>query len=219
MLRIKAVIRYGRTGLAGWQMPALVIVIGYCLGSIPFGVLLTRWFGAGDLRAIGSGNIGATNVLRTGRKGLAATTLLLDGLKGALAVWLGVWLIPDGGAGLNGAGLGGVMALIGHCFPLWLGFRGGKGVATMLGAVLALAWPIGLIFALVWLGALALSRISSVGGMSAAISAPAAALLLGPVGIVPTFAAMAALVLWRHRPNIARLLRGQEPHIGASRRQ
>lgn len=198
-------------------MPALVIVIGYCLGSIPFGLLLTRLGGAGDLRAIGSGNIGATNVLRTGRKSLAAATLILDGLKGAIAVWLGVWLIPDGGAGLNGGGLGGVMALIGHCFPLWLGFRGGKGVATMLGVVLALAWPVGLVFAIVWLGALVLSRISSVGGMGAAISAPLAAWALGLTGLLPTFGAMAVLVLWRHRPNIARLLRGQEPRIGSSR--
>ncbi|HWJ69009.1 MAG TPA: glycerol-3-phosphate 1-O-acyltransferase PlsY [Sphingobium sp.] len=198
-------------------MPALVIVIGYCLGSIPFGLLLTRLGGAGDLRAIGSGNIGATNVLRTGRKSLAAGTVLLDGLKGAVAVWVGVWLIPDGGAGLNGAGLGGVMALIGHCFPIWLGFRGGKGVATMLGVVLALAWPAGLVFAIVWLGGLALSRISSVGGMAAAISAPLAAWALGLTGLLTTFAVMTVLVLWRHRSNIARLLRGREPRIGSSR--
>ena len=203
--------------MAGWQMPALVIVIGYCLGSIPFGLLLTRLGGAGDLRAIGSGNIGATNVLRTGHKSLAVATLLLDGLKGAVAVWLGVWLIPDGGAGLNGAGLGGVMALIGHCFPIWLGFRGGKGVATMLGVVLALAWPVGVVFAIIWLGAMALTRISSVGGMGAAISAPLAAWALGLTGLLTTFAAMAVLVLWRHRPNIARLLKGREPRMGSSR--
>lgn len=217
MLRIKAAIRCGRISVAGWQMPALVIVIGYCLGSIPFGLLLTRLGGAGDLRAIGSGNIGATNVLRTGHKSLAVATLLLDGLKGAVAVWLGVWLIPDGGAGLNGAGLGGVMALIGHCFPIWLGFRGGKGVATMLGVVLALSWPVGVVFAIIWLGAMALTRISSVGGMGAAISAPLAAWALGLTGLLTTFAAMAALVLWRHRPNIARLLKGREPRMGSSR--
>jgi len=198
--------------LAEWQLPALVIAIGYCLGSIPFGLLLTRLGGAGDLRAIGSGNIGATNVLRTGRRGLAVATLLLDGLKGALAVWLGARLMADGGAVLAG-----VPALIGHCYPLWLRFQGGKGVATMLGISLALAWPVGVAFGIVWLGATALSRISSVGGMSAAISAPLAAWLLGLAALLPAFAAMAALVLWRHRPNIARLLRGEEPRIGASR--
>lgn len=198
--------------LAEWQMPALVIVIGYCLGSVPFGLLLTRLGGAGDLRAIGSGNIGATNVLRTGRRGLAAATLLLDGLKGALAVWLGAQLVADGGAVL-----GGVSALIGHCYPLWLRFLGGKGVATMLGISLALAWPVGVAFGVVWLGATVLSRISSVSGMSAAISAPIAAWLLGLSALLPAFAVMAVLVLWRHRPNIARLLRGEEPRIGASR--
>jgi len=193
-------------------MPALVIVIGYCLGSIPFGLLLTKLGGAGDVRAIGSGNIGATNVLRTGRKGLAAGTLLLDALKGALAVWLGARLLADGGAVLAG-----VPALIGHCYPLWLRFRGGKGVATMLGIALMLAWPAGLVFAIVWLGATAVSRISSVGGMSAAISAPIAAWLLGYAALLPAFAAMALLVLWRHRLNIGRLLRGEEARIGASR--
>jgi len=193
-------------------MPALVIVIGYCLGSIPFGLLLTKLGGAGDVRTIGSGNIGATNVLRTGRKGLAAGTLLLDALKGALAVWLGARLLPDGGAVLAG-----VPALIGHCYPLWLRFQGGKGVATMLGIALMLAWPVGLVFALVWLGATAAFRISSVGGMSAAISAPIAAWLLGLAALLPAFAAMALLVLWRHRLNIGRLLRGEEARIGASR--
>src|SRR5690606_13687782 len=110
-----------------------------------------------------------------------------------------------------------VMALIGHCFPLWLGFRGGKGVATMLGVVLALAWPVGLVFAIVWAVALALSRISSVGGLCAAISAPLTAWALGLMGLLPTLAAMAVLVLWRHRPNITRLLQGREPRIGSSR--
>ncbi|HZV18417.1 MAG TPA: glycerol-3-phosphate 1-O-acyltransferase PlsY [Sphingobium sp.] len=193
-------------------MPALVIAIGYFLGSIPFGLLLTRLGGAGDLRAIGSGNIGATNVLRTGRRGLAAATLFLDGLKGALAAWLGAQFLGEGGAVLAG-----VSALVGHCYPLWLRFLGGKGVATMLGVSLALAWPVGVAFAIVWLGAMALSRISSVGGMSAAISAPLSAWLLGLISLLPAFAAMAVLVLWRHRPNIVRLLRGEEPRIGASR--
>jgi glycerol-3-phosphate acyltransferase PlsY len=199
--------------LVEWQMPMLVGAIGYLLGSIPFGLLITRLAGAGDLRAIGSGNIGATNVLRTGRKGLAAATLLLDGGKGALAVWIGGRLLPG-----DGAAICGVLALIGHCYPVWLGFRGGKGVATVLGVTLALSWIIGLIFAAVWLGALALSRISSVSGMSAAISTAIAALLLGHDHLLPAFAAMALLVLWRHRPNIARLLRGQEPRVGSSDR-
>jgi len=196
-----------------WQLPALVALAGYVLGSIPFGILLTWLVGGGDLRAIGSGNIGATNVLRTGRKGLAAITLVLDAAKGAGAVLLGAALLPD-----QGGTIGGLMAFVGHCYPVWLGFRGGKGVATMLGVCLALSWIVGLVFAGMWLVALALSRISSVGGMSAAISAPVAALLLGQFALAPAFAAMALVVLWRHRPNIARLLRGREPRVGSSSR-
>lgn len=196
-----------------WHMPALVMGIGYLLGSIPFGILLTRIAGAGDLRQIGSGNIGATNVLRTGRKGLAAATLLLDMGKGAAAVLIGAALLH--GAGLeNGGALGGVMAFIGHCYPVWLRFAGGKGVATMMGVVLALSWPVGLIFALVWLAMLALTRISSAGGMSAAISAPVAAYLLGLGALVPAMLSMGLIVLWRHRANIARLIKGTEPRIG-----
>lgn len=192
-----------------WHMPALVLVAGYLLGSIPFGLLLTRIAGAGDLRAIGSGNIGATNVLRTGRKGLAALTLLLDGGKGAAAVAIGSALIPDGGGALAG-----LMAFIGHCYPVWLRFRGGKGVATMLGVTLALSWQAGLAFAVVWLAMLGLARMSSAGGMSAAVAAPMAALLIGQTALVPPLAAMAVLVLWRHRSNIARILNGTEPRIG-----
>jgi glycerol-3-phosphate acyltransferase PlsY len=193
-------------------MPALVAAIGYLLGSIPFGLVLTRLTGAGDLRAIGSGSIGATNVLRTGSKGLAAATLLLDGAKGAVAVWIGGLLLPG-----IGPAIAGTLAFIGHCFPLWLGFKGGKGVATMLGVGLVLSWPVGLVFGLVWLSAFALTRISSVGGMSAAISAPIAAWVLGRADLVPALAIMALIVLWRHRPNLARLLRGEEPRVGSSR--
>jgi glycerol-3-phosphate acyltransferase PlsY len=203
----------GDTILAAWLTPALVLLLGYGLGSIPFGLILTRLAGAGDLRAIGSGNIGATNVLRTGRKGLAAATLVLDGLKGAAAVWMGAALMPQGGAAL-----GGLIAFLGHCYPVWLGFKGGKGVATMLGVCLALSWVVGLVFAGVWLGALALSRISSVGGMSATLSAPIAAFALDKADLLPGLAVMAAVVLWRHRPNIARLLRGEEPRVGSSGR-
>ena len=152
-----------------WLPPTLALAIGYLLGSIPFGVLLTRWGGAGDLRQIGSGNIGATNVLRTGRKGLAAATLVLDVLKGAAAVWLVERLFP-GNAQLAAAG-----AFVGHCYPVWLRLRGGKGVATLMGIVLALHWPLAIVYALVWLGLLALLRISSVAGMAAAVSAPVAA--------------------------------------------
>lgn len=190
-------------------MPALVMAVGYLLGSVPFGLLLTALTGAGDLRKIGSGNIGATNVLRTGRKGLAAATLLLDGAKGAVAVLIGERLLPG-----QGGIFAGVLAFLGHCYPVWLRFTGGKGVATMLGVALALHWPIGLIFAGVWIAALAISRISSVGGMSAALSAPIAALLLGQGDLVRPLAAMAAVLLWKHRPNIQRLAKGKEPRVG-----
>lgn len=201
-------------GLVEWQMPALVMAIGYGLGSIPFGLILTALMGGGDLRKIGSGNIGATNVLRTGRKGLAAATLLLDGAKGAVAVLIGARLLGDAGGVI-----GGLMGFVGHCYPLWLRFKGGKGVATMLGVGLALAWPIGLVFALVWIAGMALSRISSVGGISAGISAPIAALTLGRHDLLPALGAMALILLWRHRANIARLVRGEEPRVGASARQ
>lgn len=195
-----------------WQLPALIAAIGYLLGSIPFGIILTRLAGAGDLRAIGSGSIGATNVLRTGRKELAAATLMLDGAKGALAVLIGSRILPD-----NGGAICGVLAFVGHCYPIWLGFKGGKGVATMLGVTLALNWIIALIFAVVWLGAFGLSRISSVGGMSAAVSAPLAAFALGGPIVATPFAIMALIVVWRHRSNIARLLRGEEPRVGSSK--
>lgn len=191
----------------------MLAVVGYLLGSIPFGVLLTTAFGAGDLRQIGSGSIGATNVLRTGRKGLAVATALLDGAKGALAVGL-AWLIAPQ-MGEVGAMVAGGAAMIGHCYPVWLGFRGGKGVATMLGLGLALYWPIGLIFAAVWLGFVLLLRISSAGGLAGALSAPIAALALGYPVYAIGLAILAAIVLWRHRENIRRLIAGTEPRIGA----
>jgi glycerol-3-phosphate acyltransferase PlsY len=186
------------------------LIAGYLLGSIPFGVILTRAFGAGDLRQIGSGNIGATNVLRTGRKGLAAATLLLDLAKGLLAVALVARLFP-GDAPLAAAG-----ALIGHCYPVWLRFRGGKGVATLMGVALGLHWPLGLVFAIVWLGLLALLRISSLAGMAAAISLPVAAAVLGGFDLVPLLMALAGIVLWKHRANITRLVEGSEPRVGRS---
>ncbi|MBB6123281.1 glycerol-3-phosphate 1-O-acyltransferase PlsY [Sphingobium subterraneum] len=197
-----------------WQTPALVMIIGYLLGSIPFGIILTRIAGVGDLRQIGSGNIGATNVLRTGRKGLAAATLLLDGAKGAVAVFLG-WRLMGGDALANGGAMAGLMAFLGHCYPVWLRFAGGKGVATMLGVVAALHWPVGLVFAGTWVGMLALTRISSVGGMAAAASAPVAAVALGRLDLFAPMLAMALVVLWRHRANMGRLVKGIEPRVGA----
>ena len=183
--------------------------LGYLLGSVPFGLILTRMFDAGDIRQIGSGNIGATNVLRTGRKGLAAGTLLLDGAKGFLAVWLAWRWLPEV------AGFAALGAVLGHCFPLWLKFKGGKGVATTLGVSLGLAWPIGAAYAAVWLAMLAVSRISSLSGMAAAIAAPIAAALIGRLELVPVLAAIAVLVLILHRANIARLRAGTEPKVGA----
>lgn len=193
----------------------LLVAVGYLLGSIPFGIILTRLFGAGDLRQIGSGNIGATNVLRTGRKGLAAATLILDGAKGAVAVLLARHFVPE--LGDHAAMIAGAAAMIGHCYPVWLNFRGGKGVATLLGLALALAWPIGLVFAVVWLGAVLLLRISSLGGMLGAISAPIAALAFGHPVYVIGLAGLAVIVLWRHRENIARLRAGTEPRIGGKK--
>lgn len=190
-------------------IPALVI--GYALGAIPFGLLLTRMAGAGDLRSVGSGNIGATNVLRTGRKGLAAATLLLDLLKGLAAVLIVGALWP---AMAPFAAFG---AFLGHCFPVWLRFKGGKGVATMMGISLGLAWPIGLAYAVVWLGVLFASRISSLGGMSAAVAAPVAALVLGYASYVPVLGLLALLVLFLHRENIGRLRAGTEPKVGSKK--
>jgi len=188
------------------------LMLGYVLGSVPFGLLLTKLTGAGDLRAIGSGNIGATNVLRTGRKGLAAATLLLDMGKGLLAVLIAWRWFPDAVA-IAAAG-----AILGHCFPVWLRFRGGKGVATMMGVALGLAWPIGLAYAVAWLGMLAITRISSLSGMTAAVAAPLAAWLTGHEPFTPVLAALAVLVLFLHRANITRLMAGTEPRIGSGRK-
>ena len=184
------------------------LVFGYVLGSIPFGVILTRVAGAGNLHEIGSGGTGATNVLRTGRKGLAAATLLLDLAKGLVVVLIAraIWPGSEHWASLA--------AIVGHCLPIWLRFRGGKGVATLMGVALGLAWPIGLAFAVVWLGMLAITRISSAGGISAAIAAPIAAFAMGWPHYALALAIMAALVLWRHRANIQRLMAGTEPRIG-----
>ncbi len=191
-----------------WLAPTGALLLGYLLGSIPFGVILTRLAGAGDLRQIGSGNIGATNVLRTGRKGLAAGTLLLDMAKGAAAVWITGALFPGHEV------LGAVGAFIGHLYPVWLRFNGGKGVATLMGICLALSWPVALVFAVVWLGTLALLRISSLAGMFAGVSAPVAAAAFGRFDLVILLVVFAMLVLWKHRANIDRLLEGSEPRVG-----
>jgi glycerol-3-phosphate acyltransferase PlsY len=189
--------------------------LGYLLGSVPFGLLLTRLTGAGDLRAIGSGNIGATNVLRTGRKGLAAATLGLDLAKGLAAVLLARALWPGAEPWAGAAAALG--AVLGHCFPIWLRFHGGKGVATLAGVCFGLAVPIGATYALLWLGMLVIARVSSLGGMTAAVGAPIAALAFGYTAYAAPLAVLAVLVLWMHRANIARLRAGTEPRIGAKK--
>jgi acyl phosphate:glycerol-3-phosphate acyltransferase len=188
---------------------ALGLVLGYLLGSIPFGVVLTRLAGAGDLRAIGSGNIGATNVLRTGRKGLAAATLALDALKATLAVVLAAWAFGPEAALAAAAG-----AILGHLYPVWLRFRGGKGVATFLGGLIGIAWPAAIVFALVWLAVAAVTRHSSAAALAATALSPAVALAIGLEEAALVFWALAALVWFKHSANIGRLLNGSEPKIG-----
>jgi len=191
--------------------PYIALVVGYLLGSIPFGLLLTRLSGKGDLRAIGSGNIGATNVLRTGSKPLAATTLILDALKGTLAVVLAQQYWPEA---VNYAAAG---ALIGHLYPVWLKFRGGKGVATLLGILAPLFWQAAIIYAVVWIGLLIAVRISSVAGMAAAASAPVAAAIGGERALFPMLLAFALLIIWKHRENVQRLKAGTEPRVGRAK--
>ena len=184
------------------------LALGYLLGSIPFGLLLTRLAGKGDIRNIGSGNIGATNVLRTGSKLLAALTLILDCLKATAAILLSQLLFGQETGAVAAAG-----AMVGHLYPVWLGFRGGKGAATLLGVLIALLWPAALIYAAVWIFLLMTLRISSLAGMTAAISAPVVAFGLHS----PYFKMLlgfALLVLWKHRENILRLRKGTEPRIG-----
>ena len=191
--------------------PLLCLLLGYVLGSIPFGLLLTRAAGVGDVRAIGSGNIGATNVLRTGRKGLAAATLVLDAAKGAAAVLAATWLWPDQP---QFPGIAAIGAFLGHLYPVWLRFRGGKGVATLIGIVAALHWPCALIIGAVWLLMLAVTRYSSVAGMTAAIAAPVSAAVMARFDLALLFLGFALLVLWKHRANISRLVAGIEPRVG-----
>ena len=186
----------------------LALIVGYLLGSIPFGLLLTRMSGKGDIREIGSGNIGATNVLRTGSKGLAAATLLLDAAKGAAAVMLAQRIWPDA---VNFAAAG---AMIGHLYPVWLRFKGGKGVATLLGVLAPLLPVAALVYAVVWIGLLVILRISSVAGMAAAASAPITAAVVNEQALFPMLLGFALLVIWKHRENIRRLAKGEEPRLG-----
>ncbi len=186
----------------------LALLVGYLLGSIPFGLVLTRLSGKGDLRAIGSGNIGATNVLRTGSKPLAATTLFLDAAKGTLAVMLAQRFWPEA---VNYAAAG---ALVGHLYPVWLKFRGGKGVATLLGILIPLLPLAAAVYAAVWVALLIAVRISSVAGMAAAASAPLAAAIGGYKALFPMLLAFAMLIVWKHRENVQRLKAGTEPRIG-----
>jgi glycerol-3-phosphate acyltransferase PlsY len=188
----------------------LALVIGYLCGSVPFGVILTRIAGAGDLRAIGSGNIGATNVLRTGRKGLAAATLLGDLLKGTVAV-----LIAKSYLGPDAALLAAVAAFLGHLFPFWLNFKGGKGVATFLGVALALYWPAALGFAIVWLAMARLFRYSSLSALVASVISPMIAAYSGDLRISSVLGLLTVTLWLTHRANIARLLAGTEGRIGA----
>jgi len=186
----------------------LALVLGYLFGSIPFGLILTRLAGRGDIRNIGSGNIGATNVLRTGSKPLAVLTLLLDCLKATVAIVVAQLLFGRETGPFAATG-----ALIGHLYPVWLKFRGGKGAATLFGILIALLWPAALFYAAIWILLLLTLRISSVAGMTAAISAPITAAFLHS-SLFPMLLGFAVLVLWKHRENILRLIRGTEPRIG-----
>ena len=188
-------------------------VVAYLLGSVPFGVVIARLFGLGDLRQIGSGNIGATNVLRTGNKSAAALTLVLDAAKGGIAVLVARALTGHADA----AQLAGLAAFLGHLFPVWIGFRGGKGVATFLGTLLALHWPLGLTACATWLIATALTRISSAGALGAAALAPVACWLMGYTNTVVLTLLLAGLTIIRHHANIRRILTGREPRIGQSK--
>jgi len=194
-------------------MPAMTptivaLAFGYVLGSIPFGLLITRAAGLGDVRKIGSGNIGATNVLRTGNKGLAAATLLLDALKGAVAVLIASFWGPQAGIAA------GLAAFAGHLFPLWLGFKGGKGVATYLGVLAAFSWQAGLVFAAIWLAVAFAVRYSSLAALTAAIGSPIALYMFGQPQHAVALAIMSVIVFFTHRANISRLLSGTETKIG-----
>ncbi|MEW4448229.1 glycerol-3-phosphate 1-O-acyltransferase PlsY [Qipengyuania sp. JC766] len=190
-------------------------LVGFLFGSIPFGLLLTRMAGLGDVRNIGSGSIGATNVLRTGNKGLAAATVLLDAAKGAIPVLATPVLFPQAQSIFGGpAEIAAVAAVAGHCFTPWLKFKGGKGFATAAGVLAALNWPLVLLCAGIWAATLAISRISSVSSMLTVVAAPIAAAIFGLADLVAPLVAIAVIVLVQHRANIGRLMRGEEPRVG-----
>ena len=187
------------------------LLLGYLFGSVPFGLLLVRFAGLGDVRAIGSGNIGTTNVLRTGRKDLAAATLVLDALKGAVAVGLAALLFEGSAVHMALAGAG---AFLGHCFPIWLKFQGGKGVATYLGTMLAFDWRVGIVAIVIWIVCAAATRYSSLSALCASLVSPAILLAFGHFAFGLAAAVMTALVFWRHRENIRRLRARTESKIG-----
>jgi len=192
------------------------VAVSYLLGAIPSGLVLTRLAGLGDIRKIGSGNIGATNVLRTGNKPLAAATLVADILKGALGVWVGWWIAGGAGvAGFNAGHLAGLAAFLGHLYPVWLGFKGGKGVATYIGVLAGLLWPAALLFCCVWLAMAAAFRYSSLSALVAAVVVPIFALLQADMATALLFLCLSILMLAKHHANINRLMKGQEPKIGA----
>lgn len=211
--------------LGGAVIPGLVVtfVMAYLFGSIPFGLLLTRAAGLGDIRAIGSGNIGATNVLRTGNKGLAAATLLLDAGKGAVAILVARTLlnnpnIPIGGDAALPLYLAAIGAFAGHCFPVWLNFKGGKGVAVVIGSLLALSWPVALIFCAVWLLIALTRKMSSLAALTAAATAPIFAYVVVDEWLAAAVSVLAVLLFYQHRSNIARLIAGTEPRIGSGKK-
>lgn len=195
-----------------WTAP-LSLSIGYLIGSIPFGLILTKIAGRGDVRDIGSGNIGATNVLRTGSKALAAATLLLDALKGTAAVWIGALFNP------YAAMLGGLGAFLGHLFPIWLRFRGGKGTATFIGVALGLYWPAALVFCLVWLLVAFATRYSSLSALTASAATVAAVAIMKPGPLIALFALLTLLLYLRHAGNIRRLMKGEESRIGGNKKK
>lgn len=192
-----------------WPWLVYAFALGYLLGSLPFGVILTRMAGLGDVRKVGSGNIGATNVLRTGSKKLAAATLLLDGIKGTVAV-----LVANHFWGQSPAMLAGLGAFLGHLYPAWLGFRGGKGVATYIGVLFGLAWPGALLFCLIWVATAAATRYSSLSALVASVITPVALSLMGHAEYAALAGLMTVLLIWKHRANIRRLLNSEEPKIG-----
>ena len=200
--------------LTTWNIAAfpavIAAILGYLSGSVPFGLILTRMAGLGDVRSIGSGNIGATNVLRTGNKGLAAATLLLDALKGTVPALLGAHFL-----GVEGGVIAGLAAFLGHIFPVWLGFRGGKGVATYIGVLFGLDWRMGLLFLLVWIATAAVTRYSSLSALVATLVVPVVEFLVGDARIAGLAVVMTVIAWIKHRANIGRLMAGTESRIGS----